>query len=49
MNYNAIFSKLTATALLVLAASETVLADNLEPYFTQTFDDTSQHKESRSR
>ncbi|MBR6828751.1 MAG: hypothetical protein IKM76_11485, partial [Prevotella sp.] len=41
MNYNAIFSKLTATALLVLAASETVLADNLEPYFTQTFDDTS--------
>ena len=41
MNYNAIFSKLTAMALLVLAASETVLADNLEPYFTQTFDDTS--------
>ena len=40
MNYNAIFSKLTAAALLVLAASETVLADNLEPYFTQTFDDT---------
>lgn len=41
MNYNSISKKITAAVLFMLAAPTGIQADDLEPYFIQTFDDTS--------